>query len=51
MKKSYNQFRKELLNWWRENHANSSLPREHVIDMLYEDYLKEYELYQTTKTQ
>ena len=50
MKKTYIQFRKEILNWWRTNHANSSLPREHVIEMLYDDYLKDYELYQTKLT-
>lgn len=40
MKKSYNQFRQELLDWYREKHPNSSAPREHMISMFYDDYLE-----------
>lgn len=40
-KKTYIQFRIELLNWYRKNRPNSGLPSEKLISILYDDYLKE----------
>lgn len=41
MKKTYKQFYDDLLDWYRAEHPNSSAPRDHVISMLYDDYIKD----------
>lgn len=40
-KKTYTQFRSELLEWYRTNKPNSGLPSEIVIGILYDKYLGE----------
>lgn len=38
--KTYTEFRNELLDWYRTTRPNSGLPSEIVINILYNDYLK-----------
>jgi len=39
-KKSYTEFRIELLEYYRNNKTNSGLPSEIVIGILYDKYLE-----------